>query len=412
MAAAAPSRRRTYDWKVDHRDLFEPDADGLGWALRLLTNPEARPRGRTPPAELPESGLGAVAALEALAGPVLADARDLAAPGFFAHMDPPTPWPTWAVAMWVASRNQNLLHDDTAPEARRLERLAVGWLAPLFGMGGGHLVPGSTVANLTALWAARKRGASEIVATSGAHLSVAKAADILAMPLREIAAWDDAGDLGEAVAVITAGTTSTGEIEPLGAAPDARWRHVDAAWAGPLVLSERHQGLLAGIQSADSVAVSCHKWLFQPKESAVVLFADAEGAHRSISLGGSYLVDPNIGILGSHGATAAPLLATLIALGRRGMADLIDHTMELAHTLHARVERHPELEARSHPHAGIVVWRHREMDGMEIKRRLPPEVTVSVVEIDGEPWLRSVAANPLADPELVVDAVLSAAECR
>ena len=55
-------------------------------------------------------------------------------------------------------------------------------------------------------------------------------------------------------------------------ASDAAWIHVDAAWAGPLVLSEQHKGRLAGIERADSVAVSAHKWLFQPKEAGLVFF--------------------------------------------------------------------------------------------------------------------------------------------
>ena len=98
--------------------------------------------------------------------------------------------------------------------------------------------------------------------------------------------------------MITAGTTSTGEIEALDAASDARWRHIDAAWSGPLRLSDRYRHLLDGIEKADSVAISAHKWLFQPKESAFVLFADHESAHKTISVEGAYLSVPNIGVLG------------------------------------------------------------------------------------------------------------------
>jgi glutamate/tyrosine decarboxylase-like PLP-dependent enzyme len=58
-----------------------------------------------------------------------------------------------------------------------------------------------------------------------------------------------------AISLITAGTTSTGEIEPLDAASEAHWRHIDAAWSGPLRLSERHRHLLDGIESADSIAI-------------------------------------------------------------------------------------------------------------------------------------------------------------
>ncbi|MFD7702194.1 hypothetical protein [Streptomyces caelestis] len=84
-------------------------------------------------------------------------------------MDPPTPWHAWAAALWAAATNQNLLHPDTAPAARALESRLLSWLAPKFGMDGGHFVPGATVANITALWAARElTGADQVVASSAA----------------------------------------------------------------------------------------------------------------------------------------------------------------------------------------------------------------------------------------------------
>jgi L-2,4-diaminobutyrate decarboxylase len=215
------------------------------------------------------------------------------------------------------------------------------------------------------------------------------------------------------VAVITAGTTSTGEIEPLDAASDARWRHVDAAWSGPLRLSDRHRTLLDGIERADSVAISAHKWLFQPKESAFVLFADHERAHDAISIDSPYLAVPNVGVLGSHGAVAVPLLATLLAYGRAGVAAAIDKTMDLADELADLVDQHDELETRTAPQSGVVCWRHRDVEVEALKTNLPDEVFVSSTVVDSQPWLRSVAANPGADPALVVDAVLLAARrCR
>jgi len=387
---------------------FSTSAAGLAQAVDLLVAAESGSGSAQVdelPSELPDEGLGASDSLELLAAPVLAQARSLHAPGFFAHMDPPTPWISWAMQLWTASRNQNLLHPDTAPVARDLEARVVDWLAPSFGLAGGHMTPGSTIANLTALWAAREAGAHTVVSTTAAHLSVAKAAHLLGMFHRQIPDWDNAVNLEGCVAVITAGTTSTGEIEPLDAAPDAHWRHVDAAWAGPLILSDRHRSLLDGIEKADSISVSAHKWLFQPKESAFVFFADVEAAHASVSFGAEYLAVPNVGVLGSHGAAAVPLLATLLAYGRTGIAGWIDTSMELAERLARGVDVDPALELRSLPHAGVVNWRHRSLASDEVQRRLPSDVFVSTTTIDGELWLRSVAANPLANPSLVLQTV-------
>ncbi len=369
------------------------------------------------PDRLPEEGLGPTAALDELAPLALGGAARLDAPGFFAHMDPPTPWVAWAAALWAASLNQNLLHPNTAPVARPLEERVVAWLAPSFGMRGGQLVPGSTLATLTVLWAAREtRGVAEVVASDAAHLSVRKSAAILGLGYRALPTDRrgrlcveglDGLDLSRSALVLTASTTATGAVDPLDAGAGAAWRHVDAAWAGPLRLSPRHAATLDGIERADSVAVSAHKWLFQPKESALILFARPDEALDPLSFGGGYLAAPNVGVLGSHGATALPLLATLRAWGRRGVAARIERCMELAAELARLIEGYDDLELFAPPTTGVVLWRPRDADARVIRAR-PQRVYVSLTEVAGEAWLRSVAANPLADPRLVVDEVRAA----
>jgi L-2,4-diaminobutyrate decarboxylase len=389
---------------------FSADRSGLAAALDLLLGQLAEPSGAALdlPASLPHDGAGELPALERLAPAAIGGARRLGDPGFLAHMDPPTPWVAWAGAQWAAALNQNLLHPDSAPVARELEGRVVAWLAPFFGMSGGHLVPGSSVANLTALWAARElQRVEEVVASEAAHLSVRKAAALLGLRYRA-AALDRPGDLSRAALVLTAGTTVTGAVEPLDAGAGAAWRHVDAAWAGPLRLSERHPGLLDGIETADSVAVSAHKWLFQPKESALVLFADAARAHEAISFGGGYLAVPNVGVLGSHGAAALPLAATLLAWGRAGIADRIDRCMAIAARLCELIEAETRLRLCSGPETGVVVWRPVADVDLDALRARMERGFVSIAEHEGERRLRSVSANPIADPELVVAEVLGA----
>ena len=171
---------------------------------------------------------------------------------------------------------------------------------------GVYMTPGSTLANLTALWAARDAtGARRVVTSAAAHLSIGKAAKILGLALETVPAdqaqrMDRAKlpqDLSDAILVLTAGTTSAGAIDPLSFRRHAAWTHIDAAWAGPLVFSQSHAARLAGMEHADSVAVSAHKWLFQPKESALVLFRNEKRAHEAVSFGGNYLATPNIGVL-------------------------------------------------------------------------------------------------------------------
>lgn len=397
---------------------FRPDSDGLRRALELLLDHMEGP-GRLPPrppqaplpVDLPADGVGEHAALDALAPWVMEGAAPLRHPGYIAHMDPPTPWVTWATAQWAAALNQNLLHLDTGPVARELEQCVIGWLAPLFGMDGGHLVPGSSVANITALWAARElRGVREVVASSAAHLSLRKAANLLGLEYRSVAADDrqqmilaDAGDLSEAALVLTAGTVATGAIDPLGSRRDAAWVHVDAAWSGPLRFSAEHAPQLDGIERADSVSVSAHKWLWQPKESAMVLFADSGPAHDALSFGGGYLAIPNVGLLGSHGQVALPLAATLLSWGRRGVAARIEQCMRRAEDLATLVRDDARWELHCAPTTGIVVWRPRRAAASDVRDRMEGAFA-SLTELEGETWLRSVCVNPAADVERLISA--------
>lgn len=355
------------------------------------------------PAEMPETGQGARATLDFLAPAVLGGASRLGDPTALAHMDPPTPWITWATTLWNASVNQNLLHPATAPVARDIEHRVIEWLSPFFGMSGGHMVPGSTIANLTALWAAREcAGVKEVAYAESAHLSVGKAAHILGLSARPLpcgpsgALLPDAvsGDLQHTALVLTAGTTSTGAVDDLTLCRRAAWTHVDAAWAGPLRLSHKHAHLLSGIENADSVAVSAHKWLFQPKESAFVLFRNASQAHDAISFGGAYLATPNVGVLGSHGATAVPLLATLMAWGRQGTAARIEASMAVASELASLISSHDQLELLVPPQTGVVVWRPKRMALTEQLFDAMPPGSCSLTILNGERWMRNVAANP------------------
>ena len=267
-------------------------SEGLEYAIDLLRQVPMEPSDL--PESFPEVGIGEAETLGLLAPHVLGGGARLDAANALAHMDPPTPWITWATALWNARLNQNLLHKATAPFAIEAEKLVIDWLMPFFGMDGGHMCSGSTLANLTALWAARDaKSAKKVIASEAAHLSIRKAARILRLPYEEIPInkhgqldSDKICDVSNACLVLTAGTTSTGVIDPLKLIGQAKWTHIDAAWGGPLRLSPTHRHLLEGIDAADSIAVSAHKWLFQPKDSALILFQDHELANAEISFGG------------------------------------------------------------------------------------------------------------------------------
>lgn len=355
------------------------------------------------PSALPDWGMGDKEAL-ALVGDIVRErSARLGDPYVLAHMDPPTPRIAAELVGLNASVNQNLLHPDLSPFATQAERRVIAWLAPFFGMADGHMCAGSTIANLAALWCAREHGASSVVASADAHISVPKAAHLLGMPF-EAAPVDASGRLdrerlpstvGTAV-VLTAGTTGRGVIDDLGAI-DCTWLHVDAAWAGPLRLTS-YASRLDGVEKANSVAVSAHKWLFQPKDSALVLFRD-EGAQAAISFGGSYLATPNIGVQGSRGAAAVALLGTLLAWGRKGLAEHIERCVALSEGLAERLSSDPRCALRQPPETGVVNWRPKARPIEPVLLLLG--ATASRTAIGGETWVRNVAANPHANLDAV-----------
>jgi glutamate/tyrosine decarboxylase-like PLP-dependent enzyme len=388
-------------------------SDGLYRAIALLVS-RSRDVGDLP-LTLPEFGLGEMRTLDMLSGHVIGQAAQLGSPTSLAHMDPPTPWITWAMALWNASLNQNMLHEMTSPFATQAEAVVLSWLAPYFGMQGGHFCAGSTIANLTGIWAARDAaGVKTVVTSQAAHLSVEKACRLLGLKLvlipvdgRGCMDREQIAKLDDACLVLTAGTTATGAIDPLDVAGVAKWTHVDAAWAGPLRLSPAHSGRLSGIELADSVAVSAHKWLFEPKDSALVMFRNLDVAHAAVSSSGGYLAKPNIGVQGSRAAAAIPLLATLLTWGRKGIVQRLDHLMEIADLLADAIEANGRLELWNRPQTAINVFRPVDSTTAAFVRAAPAGM-LSTCVLNGETWARSVAANPLVDVNLVVQNILAA----
>src|SRR5690606_29540312 len=193
---------------------------------------------------------------------------------------------------------------QTAPALVALEHGLLTWLAGLFGLppgAGGLITTGASPATLSAVVAARHaklgddlHGATLYVAEH-THHSIAKAARIAGLPATAVRtvpttpdlrmdpdaaagliAADRAAGLRPFLLTGTAGTTSTGTIDPLPALADlARhenlWYHVDAAYGGGFQLTERGRAALTGIQHADTIAFDPHKSLFMPYGTGILL---------------------------------------------------------------------------------------------------------------------------------------------
>ena len=136
---------------------FRADVGALSHAIGLAIDPPVMdPLALDAlPESMPEEGIGPNAAIDLVAQIALPESSSLRDPLAASRMATPTPWLTWAAAVWAAARSENLLHKADTPQVNALQDRVVDWLAPLWGMETGHLVPGGTIANLTALWTAR-----------------------------------------------------------------------------------------------------------------------------------------------------------------------------------------------------------------------------------------------------------------
>jgi glutamate/tyrosine decarboxylase-like PLP-dependent enzyme len=355
--------------------------------------------------------------------------------------------------------NNNMLSVEMSPIFSELEVQVTEAIASEFGLGpdaGGVLASGGSLANLHALSVARNRAFD--IHTSGlsgldrepvlfasevAHTSLQKAAMLLGLGTDAVVAVEtddrsrmDPAALEQAIErtkrdgrapfciVATAGTTTTGNIDPL---PEIHhiaddhnlWFHVDAAYGGALVFSEAERERLDGIEAADSVTFNPQKWCYVAKTCAMALFADIDVLQEDFRIGAPYMrgddAIPNLGELSIQGTRRSEILKlwlTFQQLGREGLTQLIDESYRLTTTIRDRVVDHDALELASEPEMNLVCFRAApewcpsdEQDELnsQLQRTLlsEHEIFVSLPTYRGKRWLRVVLLNPFTDEETI-----------
>ncbi len=126
---------------------------------------------------------------------------------------------------------------------------------------------------------------------------------------------------------------------------------------------------------------------------------------RAVSFGGDYLAVPNIGILGSRGANAIPLFATLLSWGRAGLAQRVETAMRLADELVMFLQSLPGVRIYAPNASGVILWRSEDhTDVHKILERLPTG-SASSTSVKGQQWIRHVAANPDMKIGVLTDAI-------
>ena len=298
----------------------------------------------------------------------------------------------------AAAVNPNVGAAVLSPMATEIEAQTIRWLAELIGYPrhcGGLLVSGGNMANFVGLLVARQvkatwnlkaeglaGGPQQLVAyvSQETHTWIDKAAelfglganavrkiqtnvnqqiDIVALE-KQIIADRRAGYLPFLV-VGTAGTTSTGAIDPL---PEmaaicrryALWFHVDGAYGAPAAVLPDASPALLGLREADSIALDPHKWLYSPLEAGCVLVRDPQPLQATFSHHPTYYnfdgnqEDPPInyhefGLQNSRGFRALKVWLALRQVGRAGYQEMIGDDIALAQALYTVLGAYPELQA-------------------------------------------------------------------
>ena len=212
-----------------------------------------------------------------------------------------------------------------SPAAAELEIVVMNWLLKIFGFpakkGGGIFTSGGSMANLTALVTARRIKCGDdfskaiIYLSDQAHSSNIKAIKVIGFKkeqiriiptdiefkvainkLKNVIAKDRLEGLHPFCFIASAGTTNTGTVDPLHeianiCEKENLWMHVDGAYGGAAILSNKGKQLLKGIERADSLTVDPHKWFYQPYEIGCLLIKDHNWLSSTFSEKPEYLRD-------------------------------------------------------------------------------------------------------------------------
>jgi len=303
----------------------------------------------------------------------------------------------------AAAINTNVGAWKLSPMATEIEAQVIRWLAQFIGYPadcGGLLVSGGNMANLTCFLAARAAQAAWDIRTQGVaggprlcvyasgetHTWIQKAADLAGLGTEAIH-WIDGTrgvNLDELQAryrcdrdegyqpflvVGSAGTVSTGAVEPL---PELAafcqehklWFHVDGAYGAFANGLAGAPPELKGLESADSVAVDPHKWLYAPLEAGCALVRNPAALWKAFSYHPAYynfegegLNYYDIGPQNSRGFRALKVWLALQQAGAAGYREMIQDDITLARYLYELALDHPELEALTQ-HLSITTLRY------------------------------------------------------
>jgi len=382
-------------------------------------------------------------------------------PHCIAHLHTPPLISSVLAEFYIAALNQSMDSWDQASSATFLEQFIVDWLVQTYQLGAladGVFTSGGTQSNLMGLllardWFARKHSQHNIqqdglpdygskmriICSDKSHFTVQKSASLMGLGERAVVCVKtnkqgqmDCTDLQKTIAaltaqdllpiavVATAGTTDHGAIDELQAIVAVShqadlWCHIDGAYGGALMLSEKHKSRLQGIESADSVSVDFHKLFYQTISCGALLIKDKNN-FNSLLYHADYLNRegdqlPNLvdkSIATTKRFDALKMFMTLKSVGAKTLGEMYDKLLELTSQVADLVKQNEHFELCCEPLLSTILFRlsdqyHGSLTATEFNQlhqtlRLQlltsGDAVIAETKVDGQLYLKFTLLNP------------------
>ena len=394
-------------------------------------------------------------------------------PFCLAHLHCPPFIASLAAEMIITAFNQSMDSWDQAPAATLIEQALCDKLCSFYGFGlnsDATFTGGGSMSNFMGMllardhysqknlnWNIQKMGlppdASKfrILCSEHAHFTIAQSASILGLGQNavvkisnegfdeEIGALENAikGLLEDGLLpiayVTTAGTTDFGTIGAIGALAECAhkfglWVHVDAAYGGALIFSEKHKHKLSGIEKADSVTVDFHKLFYQPISCGVFIVKE-KSSFEYIRLHAEYLnpeSNEELGILDlvyksiqtTRRFDALKPFIALQHIGVKKFGEMLDYTIELAESVSNIIANDGQLQLAYRTPINAVVFRYlprnslKEIEVDKINNAIKTKLLLSGEAIIGQTivnhraFLKFTLLNPMTGILDVMDLLI------